>query len=155
MPLIIDGHNLIGKMSTISLADPNDEDKLVRILARRLHGTRQKVIVVFDKGSDVDFAPVRTGPRLRVIFASPTSSADTMIIDLIRRDPNPKGMTIVSSDNEIRRCARARRARLISAEDFARQLESEPNGEDKPVPAHQRKEIDVKEWLEYFQGRKS
>ncbi|GAB4352178.1 MAG: NYN domain-containing protein [Candidatus Abyssubacteria bacterium] len=155
MPMVIDGHNLIGKMSTISLADPDDEEKLVRILARHLLHTRQKVIVVFDKGADIDFSPVQRGPRLRVMFAPPESSADAMIIDMIRKDPNPKGMTIVSSDNEIRRCARNRRARLVSAEDFARKLESEPETQGKPAPLNQKGNIDIQEWLEYFKGRKS
>jgi predicted RNA-binding protein with PIN domain len=56
MPILIDGHNLIGKMSSISLADPEDEDKLVRVLARRLHSQRHKTIVVFDKGADFEFS---------------------------------------------------------------------------------------------------
>lgn len=156
MPIIVDGHNLIGKMKSISLADPEDEAKLVAILARHLLSRGQKGIVVFDRGADGGRTPQPKGPDLRVIFAPPEGCADSVIMDMIKRDPNPKGLTIVSSDNEIRRCARSRRAKLISAEDFAETLESAP---ERPRRARSRDygpaDIDVKEWLEYFeQGRK-
>ena len=156
MPIIVDGHNLIGKMKSISLADPEDEAKLVSILARHLLSMGQKAIVVFDKGADGNLAPQLKGQNMKIIFALPNDSADAIIIDLIKRDPNPKGLTIVSSDNEIRRCGRSRRTRLISADDFAKQLESRPKGTRKGKkqnygPA----DIDVEEWLDYFeQGRK-
>jgi predicted RNA-binding protein with PIN domain len=156
MPIIIDGHNLIGKMKSISLADPEDEAKLISILARHLLLTGQKAIVVFDKGADGDFAPRLKGPNMEIIFAPPGGSADAIIIDLIKRDPNPKGLTIVSSDNEIRRCGRSRRTRLISADNFAKQLES---GSQRTRKSKKRSngpaDIDVEEWLDYFeQGRK-
>ena len=32
MPILIDGHNLIGRMSTLTLADPDDEWQLVALL---------------------------------------------------------------------------------------------------------------------------
>jgi hypothetical protein len=155
MPLLIDGHNLIGQMSEISLGDPDDEEKLVRVLAQHLLFRRQKVTVVFDKGTDMDAGPRQEMSGLRVIFAPPKSSADAIIIDIIRTDPNPKGLTVVSSDNEIRRCARSRRAKVISSKEFARTLET-------PVPIrrpHQktsnRDEVDVEDWLEYFKRRRS
>jgi len=154
MPMVIDGHNLIGKMKGISLADPNDEEKLVKLLAQHLHDSRQKVIVVFDKGSDADLMPNHNGPRLRVIFAPPESSADALIMDMIRRDPNPRGLTIVSSDNEIRRCARSRRAHLMSSEDLAQELESCPHHHRPRVRTRDFGKIDVDEWLEYFKGKR-
>ncbi len=151
MPVIIDGHNLIGKMSSLSLADPNDEEKLVKVLARHLLPRRQKAVVVFDKGSDLNFTPKQVGPRLRVLFAPPESSADAIIIDMIKRDPNPKGLTIVSSDNEIRRCARSRRARLMLSEDFAEKIERKPRRRRRSEPENERlDDMDVAEWFDYF-----
>ncbi len=156
MPVVIDGHNLIGKMSSLSLADPEDEEKLVGMLARHLRHQRQKTIVVFDKGSEDDLVPSKKGPKLVVVFASPQSSADAIIIDMIKQDPNPKGLTIVSSDNEIRRCARSRRARLVSAEDFARQLESGPKRRRRSRSSGEEfYAIDVDEWSDFFKKGKS
>ena len=156
MPIIIDGHNLIGKMKSISLADPEDEAKLVATLARHLLPRKQKAIVVFDSGAGGGSTPTTKGPQVQAIFAPVGGCADSIIMEMIRRDPNPKGLTIVSSDNEIRRCARSRRAKLVSSEDFAEKLEAGP---ERPRRARSRNygpaDIDVKEWLEYFeQGRK-
>ena len=156
MPVIIDGHNLIGKMSSISLADPHDEEKLVKKLARHLLSTRQKAIVVFDKGSGHDIMPPLKGPGLRIIFAPPESSADAIIIDMIKQDPNPKGLTVVSSDNEIRRCARSRRARLVAAEDFAKQLELGPKRRRRRRTDDEGLDnIDVAEWSDFFKKGKA
>ena len=155
MPIVIDGHNLIGQMSDISLADPDDEEKLVRVLARHLHIRRQKVTVIFDKAANIDIGSRYEVGNVRAIFAPRGSSADAIIMDIIKKDPNPKGLTIVTSDNEIRRCARSRRARVVSSEEFARKLES-------PVPVHhshtpegrEQGEIDVEDWLQYFKRRR-
>jgi hypothetical protein len=70
---------------------------------------------------------------------------------MIRQDPNPKGLTVVSSDNEIRRCARSRKARVISSEEFARTIESPPRRSKRGgVEENTTEYVDVKEWLEYF-----
>ncbi|NTW01622.1 MAG: hypothetical protein HGA19_09960, partial [Oscillochloris sp.] len=51
MPILIDGHNLIGQMRSISLSDPDDEAKLVLLLRRYANGKRKrKVVVIFDGG---------------------------------------------------------------------------------------------------------
>ncbi len=154
MPIIIDGHNLIGKMAGISLADPRDEEKLVQALAQHLQLRRQKVTVVFDKAAAGDIGPRYETERLRVIFAPPNTTADAIIIDMIKEDLNPKGLTVVSSDNEIIRCARSRRARVVSAEDFAQRLESPAPRRRSRTKEDYWDEIDVEEWLQYFKRRR-
>jgi predicted RNA-binding protein with PIN domain len=67
MPVIIDGHNLIGRMSGISLADPQDEEKLIRMLAQDLHLAQRKAIVVFDRAAYSDRGPRYETGTLRVI----------------------------------------------------------------------------------------
>lgn len=153
MPVIIDGHNLIGKMSSISLADPDDEEKLIRILAQHLHFRRQRVTVVFDKGASTEAGARHELGRLEIIFAPPGSTADTLIMEMIKKDPNPKGLTVVSSDNEIRRCARSRRARVVSAEEYAKKLESPVRCRRSSRSMSDSEEVDVDDWLQYFKRR--
>ena len=50
MPILIDGHNLIGRLPAISLQDPDDEDKLVRLLKSYQARTGKSLTVVFDAG---------------------------------------------------------------------------------------------------------
>ena len=51
MPILIDGHNLIGQMSDLSLADPDDEAKLLQRLRGYRNVANQPITVVFDSGS--------------------------------------------------------------------------------------------------------
>ena len=50
MPLLIDGHNLIGQMPDIDLADPDEESKLVHRLKRYCRQHNRRATVVFDAG---------------------------------------------------------------------------------------------------------
>jgi len=50
MPILIDGHNLIGRMPVLSLADPDDERQLVTLLLAYRARTKKAVTVVFDPG---------------------------------------------------------------------------------------------------------
>lgn len=43
MHWLIDGHNLIGKMPTLHLDDPHDEEKLVQILQQYRARTGHKI----------------------------------------------------------------------------------------------------------------
>ena len=51
MHYLIDGHNLIARVPGLSLADPDDEVKLLQLLKRwAVADARRKVTVIFDKG---------------------------------------------------------------------------------------------------------
>lgn len=49
MPLLVDGHNLIGQMPGLKLSDEDDEGELVMLLRRYSTAKRSRqVVVVFD-----------------------------------------------------------------------------------------------------------
>ena len=153
--LVIDGHNLIGQMLEISLSDPHDEEKLIK----RLEGYHQErgtpIIVVFDPGQAPPPAKRLRGKGIKVLFAPPGSKADTLIINLIKKSPYPKGLTIVSSDREVRRAARARRAKMMTAQRFARML-SRPKRLPSTEPTIKEKGLsssEVKEWMAIFEKK--
>lgn len=155
MPLIIDGHNLIGQMLDISLSDPHDEEKLIKRLEEYHRESGTPIIVVFDPGQAPPPAKRLRGKGIKVLFAPPGSKADTLIINLIKKSPYPKGLTIVSSDREVRRAARARRAKMITAQRFARML-SRPKRlplTEPPVKEKGLSSSEVKEWMAIFGKR--
>ncbi len=47
MPLLIDGHNLIGRLPDLRLDDPDDEAKLVARLRTYCARTRKRITAVF------------------------------------------------------------------------------------------------------------
>lgn len=148
MPLLIDGHNLIGRMDGLSLADPDDEAALVERVRRYCRRHRRRATVVFDCGLPGGPSCLLSSPEVEVLFAPTGSNADALIRHLLRQERDPAGLLVISSDRAIRAAARARGARTMTAEAFAAQLTVKPPREsEKP-----QQEGNVKEWLEVFGG---
>ncbi len=124
MPYLIDGHNLIGQLPDIDLADPDDEVKLVLKLRRFAGQVSKRVTVVFDNGLPAGIAKGLSTHSVQVRFASERSSADRVLRDMIRKLQNPSGWILVSSDAEIAHQARSRRMQVISSHDFVRQIDN-------------------------------
>jgi predicted RNA-binding protein with PIN domain len=152
MPLLIDGHNLIGQIPGISLADPDDEGELVMLLRRYATARRgRKVAVVFDHG--VYGHPQRLdGYGVSCYFARSPQDADAQLIKRVRALKHPRDWTLVTSDREVARVAEERGVRVISSHDFARQLIATP----KPAAAQAERrdirmsEAEIEEWLRLF-----
>ena len=158
MPLLVDGHNLIGQISTISLADPDDEAQLVMLL--RGYATRKRgrqVIVVFDHG--VYGHPQRLdGYGVRCYFAKSPQDADAQLIKRLTGLSRPGDWTLVTSDRDIAEAARERGVRVISSQAFAAQLLGEPTPTQAPMEEKhdvRLSEAEVEEWLRLFNAAAS
>lgn len=151
MPILIDGHNLIGQMSDISLEDPDDEAKLVqRLRAYRAH-TGKSITVIFDNGGFYSLPSNLSSAGIRVRFAPLGSSADALLIKHIRRAANPRGLKVVSSDQAVVRSAREHGVHIISASTFAAELSQ--LGVIKDSPERRLSPEEVAEWLKIFGGK--
>src|SRR5690349_6227976 len=100
MPYLIDGHNLIGQMPGLSLADPDDEQRLIAQLRAYLSRVNKKATVIFDKGLPGGGGKWST-PALEVRFAPHPKTADDLIKDRLLRERNPRGLVVVSGDREL------------------------------------------------------
>ena len=152
MPLLIDGHNLIGRMPDISLADLDDEVELVQRLRRYCMRHRRRATVVFDRGLPSGRDLNLSSPPVTVVFAPLHSTADAVIKGRINRARDPRGLLVVSSDREVQQAARRRRAQVVSAEEFAARLSDAPppaEAESKEAVVSER---EINEWLELFGG---
>jgi uncharacterized protein len=122
MPILIDGHNLIGQVPTISLADPDDEAKLVMLLRRyAAHRRGRKVIVVFD-GGVYGHPDNLNGYSVEAHFARSPGDADAELIRRIRGVRRRDEWLVVSSDRAVAGEAKARGLPVLSSQDFARRL---------------------------------
>jgi hypothetical protein len=162
MHYLIDGHNLIGRLSDIGLEDPDDEVELIlrlRSWAARSRGRR--VTVIFDRGLPGGKDRGLSTSKVQVVFASSGQSADSLLVKRIRKLRNPREATLVTSDNQILREANARRMPVLKAEEFATQLnppqrlannESEKEGcEPRDLPDDpQLSESELDMWLKLF-----
>jgi predicted RNA-binding protein with PIN domain len=153
MHLLVDGHNLIGQISGISLADADDEAQLVMLL--RGYATRKRgrqVVVVFDHG--VYGHPQQlNGYGVSCYFAMSPQDADTQLIKRLRALRRPADWALVSSDRQVTRVAKERGVRVIGAREFAAQLVAPST---QPVAQHEEKrdahlsEAEIAEWLRLF-----
>ena len=79
MPILIDGHNLIGRSPTLSLGDPHDEEDLVTLLRAYRARTGKTITVVFDPGGTPGVLQKSREGGVEVVFASQHGGADDLI----------------------------------------------------------------------------
>lgn len=153
MPILIDGHNLIGRLSTLSLGDPNDEEKLIRVLGSYRARTGRSITVIFDPGGGFALPRARRYRGIDVVFAPHGSSADTLIAQRVKKSRDRLGWLVVTSDRQLAAKVEALGARVQSADAFARELEPReaedegPGWKDEPLSPDQ-----VDDWLALFES---
>ena len=152
MPILIDGHNLIGRLPGISLQDPDDEEKLARLLSSYRSRTGKAVTVVFDPGSAYALPNRRRLGGVEIVFAPHGSSADTVIRRRVQRARNPGEWQVITSDRELAGAVARLGARVQSAEEFASNMtapaDAPPDWRETPPSPDE-----VDSWLALFEGR--
>ena len=165
LQLLIDGHNLIGQMPGMSLADFDDEQKLLtnlrtyvaRHLRKKSSGNAARVVVVFDSGTPGGKSQALSGGGVEAIFAADKhTTADRVLVERIREIKRPQEWTLVSGDRTIQQEAARYHMRIVESADFARTLAS-PEAPLKPSPSDTsdkpEREDDVKGWLDRFKKK--
>ena len=152
MPYLIDGHNLVPHLPGLSLADPDDEAKLVQLIKRYCSRHSRTAVVFFDRGMPGGRSSL-SGGGVEVYFASESSSADTLLRQRLHEQPDAKNWTVVSSDGEVAGAARRRGARVMPSAEFAAELTaasaSEEEKQERPL-SHE----EVAWWERLFQQRR-
>jgi predicted RNA-binding protein with PIN domain len=152
VPILIDGHNLIGRMSALSLEDPDDEEKLIRILKSYRARTGKAITVVFDPGTPFSLAGSHREGGLEVVFAPHGSTADAVIVRRMERSRNPHGWLVVTSDVELAGRVARRGARVQSSDEFASELAGLGYTEPDQADVHLTPE-EVEAWLSLFEEK--
>ncbi|MEI8032388.1 MAG: NYN domain-containing protein [Chlorobiaceae bacterium] len=120
---VIDGYNLMHKLFALkaSLALDSMRQNMERELLLFQQRTGHSVRVVYDgKGSRLD--STQSSP-LHILFTPASISADHWIIEYVKSlNTKVKMVTIVSSDEEIRRYASAFGATCMASEAFVKEL---------------------------------
>lgn len=97
------------------------------------------MILVFDGP-----APPVPFPSHDAVFSGPGRSADAVIVERLRSQPDPRGWTVVTSDRSLGDQCRWIGARIERSDRFRPRLGSGPGGEKPEDP------VDVGDWLEWF-----
>ena len=129
MAYIIDGHNLIGVLPNISLAQPDDEARLIdRLQSYRAHGAGP-MIVFFDgnplsaanlPGSHLKSIPSRPGIEIR--YSTRGKTADDAIVEFLHASRQPGQYAVVTNDAELITRVRSLGASVLRANEFSAQM---------------------------------
>lgn len=140
--LLIDGYNLMFASQLVGRGRGPGwleaaRNRLIRLLRSKLHSELlARTVVVFDaqpvpfqrrQEEESEFSPLDSSSRddraLKILYASDHDDADEMILSMIQSHPTPKQLSVVSSDQRIRRKTQARAAISWTSESFLEQLE--------------------------------
>jgi len=158
MAYLIDGHNLIPKIPGLNLQALDDEEQLIKLLQEYCRRERKQVEVFFDNAPPGG-ARARTFGLVTARFVRQGSTADQAIRErLTRLGRLARDWTVVSSDLEVQRSARAAQARPMASEAFARLIikaldeQAVDQGENSEAGVSQ-DELD--DWLKLFGDQES
>ena len=155
--LLIDGHNLIGQTPGLSLADPNDEQKLIVMLRHYAAHKPARIVVVFDSGNPGGKSKELSGGNVTAIFAGSHTIADRILMERIRELKKSGDWVVVSSDREVQQAAQQRKMTVWASADFARKLGPTPQRDASVKPPEPKDsgltKAEVDEWLRLFKGK--
>ncbi len=152
MPYLIDGHNLIPNLG-LDLSSMDDETELIERLNEFCRLSRRgQVEIYFDNAQPGGLQRKKIG-LVNVIFVRKPQIADEAIrlrLKYLKNDA--KNWSVVSSDHRVQAEARSAGAKVISSDEFARQvgetLRARPSHVDGSKSSLTAREVD--EWLALF-----
>jgi hypothetical protein len=155
--ILVDGYNLILRSPTLKPGPDRTlreaREKLINLLSWAVGAGDARFLVVFD-GSDQG-GPDESGPRVEVRFSRPPQKADDLIRTLVEdRVERVERLTVVTSDLEVARHARAMGADVALADLFLSSVVDPASGaaETPEKPASISKK-ELEEWAALFRDR--
>ena len=122
MHLLVDGYN-VTKLEWGGSSLEEQRSRLLRELAPVVARSGAEVTVVFD-GADLRHRPAVSAPRgVRVRFSPAGVTADEVLRDLVRAEPEGRAVVVVSSDLEVASSAARSGARAVPAVALVRLLD--------------------------------
>ncbi len=159
MAYLIDGNNFIGYSSPSNIKDPKAKYRLVSklLIFQRLKKTR--VLLVFDGIADLNLVgEAFQKKKFSVIFPPLGGNADETIKEIISKQTDLRRFYVVSSDREIRRFAKSKRATPLSSKEFSRELQTALKEHRKSLEIEKKvtslSPLEINQWLNIFKDEK-
>jgi len=153
MSFIVDGHNLIPKISGLSLSSLDDEQELIALLQEYCRIRRKTVEIYFDHAPE-GMSGTRAFGTVKVHFVRRGITADNAIIARIRQmGRSAVNWSVVTSDRRVQVESRALGAKIIPSEEFSLDMElakNEARARSGVTKDSGISEADLDEWLRIF-----
>ena len=168
MSLLIDGYNLLHAVGIIGRGiGPGGLERsrlaLLNFLVESLDPKEAATTtVVFDAQEAPPGAPRALDHRgIKVLFSTGYPDADALLDELIRAESAPRRLTVVSSDHQVQRSARRRKARAVDSDVwYAEIVRQRRDRQTREVPKPSKPGVpllaeEVDRWLRRFGGEES
>jgi hypothetical protein len=163
MALLIDGYNLLHASGILPRnVGPATLERarsaLVDFLATAIDAAElSRTTIVFDaKEAPPGLPDAYDHAGMTILFARDYDDADVLLIELIRVDSAPLKLTVVSSDHQVQRAARRRRAKAVDSDRWCaellrdRRLPRVSSDEPDVKPPAPLSALEVRHWLREF-----
>jgi predicted RNA-binding protein with PIN domain len=155
--IIVDGYNLILRSPHLKPGPDRTlreaREKLLNLLSWTVGAGEARFIVVFD-GDQGASEPRRGGGRVEVRWSKPPAKADDVIRALVEeRCEGHDRLTVVTSDLEVARHARAMGADVALADLFVTSLLGPARAGESPEKPAGLSKRELEEWAEMFRNR--
>jgi len=158
--IIVDGYNLVLRSPTLRPGPERtlrqSREKLVNLLSWAVGAGDARFLVVFD-GAEGGGAESGTG-RVEVRYSRPPEKADDVIRRVVEDSVSPgRRVTVVTSDLEVARHARAMGADVSLADLFMGSVLASPGGPTESGPSEKPAGLskrELEDWAALFRDRK-
>lgn len=156
MPVLIDGNNLLHAAIETEPERPPGRTQLCGVLTAWARRTGESVHIVFDGPEPPrPRAEQISGSEIRVSYSGSGVPADDVLVHLVETDSAARRILLVSSDREIVRVAKRRRAQTMRSADFWREVQRMlarpvPPALEPPVKREGLAPGESRDWLEAF-----
>ncbi|HEU4390868.1 MAG TPA: NYN domain-containing protein [Blastocatellia bacterium] len=149
MSYIVDGNNVMGQTPGWHRDKPGARRGLLQNTARFARIKRARVTVVFDGAPDRDRPDGSAFQGVKVLYADRGSDADSRILRIVESSPDPRGITVVTSDRHLAFLVRSAGASVIRSGEFRRLMQdaSAARSDEAEQPTV---DEDLHSWMRYF-----
>ena len=153
MPFLIDGHNLIPHVG-LRLDSLDDELELIRLLQEYCRLSRSQAEVYFDNAPAGQPSKQKHGMVTAHFVRKPLIADEAIRQRIEKLGAAAKNWTVVSSDRRVQAEARAAKAKVISSDEFARQVRLTLQNRSTTAKESAMSEKELNDWLELFGKRR-
>ena len=130
---IIDGNNLIGKISYLINLQKKDKqasrEKIIYMLDRYFSNKKSNVSLHLDGHPNI----MINSSKMKIVY-SENQTADEKIKKQISQSKSPRNINVVTSDSNLAQFAKVCSCKVISSEEFAAEInKSTPNLDEKSI----------------------
>lgn len=150
MAYIVDGNNVMGQAPGWHRDKSKSRMALLEKLAAFARAGKARVTVVFDGGPDNALPEGVAFHGVKVLYAERGSDADARIERLVETAPNPRGLTVVTSDRHLAFVVRSGGATVVRSGEFRKQIERIVELTPKTEDGELFEPGDLDAWLRYF-----